>query len=369
MTTNSPCKDALRVFSGDPDPAAFDEKKFKISRINGGLINYSWLVEPATGKAFLLQHINKKVFHLPGAVQDNYMAVWSFARSGSAIRLPEPVFYTGNQTLFRDNNDNYWRAFDFIDGTHSPVIADGPSQARATALTFGRFTAALGKFDPSVLQEVIPGFHDLSYRYHQFEDALSLADPFRKEKANAVIEALQSRKIYKDFYEKVKSSPADYPKRVMHHDAKIANVLFDKQHGNVVCPVDFDTVMPGYFFSDLGDMIRSMACSADENCKDVSLVTLRSDYYNAIVEGYLEVMNEELTPAEKKHIHQAGTLMIYMQALRFLTDYLNGDIYYHIDYPEQNLHRATNQLALLTNLEEYLRRTLAKTETAYLPAK
>jgi hypothetical protein len=112
--------------------------------------------------------------------------------------------------------------------------------------------------------------------------------------------------------------------------------------------------MPGYFFSDLGDMIRSMACSYDENSTEFDKITIRKKFYNAILEGYLMVMNKQLTDSEKKYIHYAGLLMIYMQSLRFLTDYLNGDIYYQISYPEQNFNRATNQLTLLGQLEKFL---------------
>jgi hypothetical protein len=123
----------------------------------------------------------------------------------------------------------------------------------------------------------------------------------------------------------------------------------------VICPVDFDTTMPGYFFSDPGDMIRSMAGSADESSTDFNNIRIRSDIYKAIINGYLAGMNAELTEMEKKYIHSSGLLLIYMQSLRFLTDYLNGDIYYKISYPEQNYDRTLNQLTLLKSLEEYLK--------------
>jgi thiamine kinase-like enzyme len=142
---------------------------------------------------------------------------------------------------------------------------------------------------------------------------------------------------------------------VMHHDAKIANILFSKKTGDVICPVDFDTVMPGYFFSDLGDMIRSMACSLDETSTDFENLTIRKEFYKAIVEGYLSVMKNQFTVSENKYIHYAGLLMIYMQALRYMTDYLNGDIYYKTNYAEQNFDRAKNQVILLKRLEEFFK--------------
>lgn len=139
----------------------------------------------------------------------------------------------------------------------------------------------------------------------------------------------------------------------MHHDAKISNILFDSS-GKVICPVDLDTSMPGYFFSDLGDMIRSMVASQDEKDKELDKLYVRKEFYEAILDGYLSILENQLTEAEKKYIHFAGLAMICMQALRFLTDYLDGDIYYRIEYPEQNYDRAKNQLALLQKLEEFL---------------
>jgi Ser/Thr protein kinase RdoA (MazF antagonist) len=140
----------------------------------------------------------------------------------------------------------------------------------------------------------------------------------------------------------------------MHHDAKISNILFDEETGTVICPVDFDTCMPGYFYSDLGDLVRSMACSEGERSVNFSEIGINLEFYDAVISGYLEVMQGLLTEAEKKYIHYSGLLVIYMQALRFLTDYLKGDVYYQISYPEQNFDRAKNQLILLEKLEEML---------------
>jgi thiamine kinase-like enzyme len=175
----------------------------------------------------------------------------------------------------------------------------------------------------------------------------------RREKARELIAELKQRKQYDDFYNSLADS-SDYPKRVMHHDAKIANILFSKTTGKVICPIDFDTTMARFFFSDLGDMIRSMACSHDETSIDFENITIRKEFYDAIVDGYLSVMDKYLTASEKKNIHYAGIIIIYMQALRFMTDYLNGNIYYKTTYPEQNFDRTKNQLVLLKALEQVI---------------
>ena len=292
-----------------------------------------------------------------------------WAREHATVRLPRPIFFTNKESLFTDSAGHHWRAFEYLENTSSPPVANTLAQAYATAHTFASFTAAFGGFDASRLVETIPGFHDLGHRFHEFEQALRIALPERKLRARDAIAALLGRQQYKNFYAGIIASPALYPKRVMHHDAKIANVLFEKGTGQVVCPVDFDTVMPGYFFSDLGDMIRSMACTEDENCTDLTRIRIREDYYDAIVSGYLQVMGPQLTKEEMGHIHYSGILMIYMQALRFLTDYLNGDIYYQIDYPEQNLFRANNQLMLLEQLEIHLKFPEPSIAVHHFPAK
>ena len=146
-------------------------------------------------------------------------------------------------------------------------------------------------------------------------------------------------------YEKIKML-SDFKLRFTHHDSKINNVLFDKDN-NGLCVIDLDTVMPGYFISDVGDMMRTYISPVSEEEKDFSKIVIRKEYYNAIVDGYMSEMKDELTEVEKKHFFYAGKFSIYMQALRFLTDYLNDDKYYGSAYPGQNLIRASNQIVLL----------------------
>ena len=325
-----------------------------VEAISGGLINHSFRVSCQLKPDFLLQRINKNVFPNPAHVQENYINIWEYAEfEFTGLRLPSPKHCGKMTTLFVDENENYWRAFEFIDNSRMHQVAKTAVQAKATAKAFAKFTAAFDDFNIQQLKEVIPGFHDLSLRYKQFKDSLNGEAYERMAAALPIIEELKQRERYKHFYEIIIESD-EFPKRVMHHDAKIANVLFNSKTGKVICPVDFDTVMPGYFFSDLGDMIRSMVCSEDENSTEFDRIHIRREFYEAIVTGYLNVIGEQLTESEIKYIHYSGLLMIYMQALRFLTDYLNGDVYYRIDYTEQNLYRAKSQLVLLQKLEQFL---------------
>ncbi|MBS1574757.1 MAG: aminoglycoside phosphotransferase family protein [Bacteroidetes bacterium] len=340
-------KEVINAFS-EPD------EKYTIEQLGNGLINHTFKIsEKSSGKTLLIQQINKNVFKKPLDVQDNYLKLFQYKNGSKQILFPSPVELKNNQPLFIDADGNYWRAFEFLDETITLDVPQNAKQAYATAKTFGQITAFLSSFNAEELNIVIPDFHNLSFRYKQFEAALKKAKEERLKKAITLIEEVRKRE-YKNFYEQLITRPTDFPKRVMHHDAKIANVLFDKKTGNVICAIDFDTTMPGYFFSDLGDMIRSMACSSDEHNTDFEKLHIRKDFYKAIVNGYLEVMNDYLTTEEKKYIHSAGLIMIYMQAVRFIADYLNNDTYYQISYPEQNFDRGLNQVTLLKNLEEFL---------------
>lgn len=349
-------KEVIEAFiSYEPDLPNHSAGEITVEPVGGGLINHSYKVCCQLKPDFLLQRINKNVFANPEDVQENYINIWQYAEfEFTGLRLPSPKYCGEMTTLFVDEDENYWRAFEFIDDAKSKSTAESPGQAKATAKTFAKFTAAFDDFNVGMLKETIPDFHNLSFRHKQFEDAVNGELYERMAKALLLVNELKQRERYKHFYEVIIESE-EFPQRVMHHDAKITNVLFSSKTGKIICPVDFDTCMPGYFFSDLGDMIRSMACCENENSTNFDGICIRKGFYEAIVAGYIDVLGKQLTASEKKYIHYAGLLMTYMQTLRFLTDYLNGDIYYKISYPEQNFDRAKNQLVLLKRLEEFLK--------------
>lgn len=343
------------LFAFEPEDCnPYDKDSFNITPSGNGLINQSFKVTYPKGKNIFVQQINTNVFNTPNYIQENYFLLSQHLQKVDIHSLmPLPVYPKNKALLYVDQAGRSWRALEYIPNTCSLPIATNSKQVYVVAETFARFTASFHHFDTTLLKETIPNFHNLDYRYTEFEQALKNGSSIRKEKAAELINELQQRISYKSFYVFITGSN-DFPKRVMHHDAKIANVLFAVDSGEVICPVDFDTTMPGYFFSDLGDMIRSMTCSHNEASTVFSEIQIIKDYYKAIIDGYTAAMNHLLTDAEKKHTHCAGLMMIYMQALRFLTDYLNGDTYYKTSYPEQNFDRAYNQLTLLKKLETFL---------------
>ncbi|HVT86154.1 MAG TPA: phosphotransferase [Chitinophagaceae bacterium] len=335
---------------------SFDPDKIKVESIGHGLINHSYKVTCESNPSFLLQRINKKIFSMPQDVQENYIKIWQYAEfEFTGLKLPAPYYCDKKITLFIDSNENYWRAFEYITDSTNLTVAKKPQQAKAAAKAFAKFTAAFSDFNVDQLKPIIPDFHNLSFRYEEMEEAEKGDLYERIAKAQPLIRELKDRERYRHFYEIITNSD-EFPLRVMHHDAKISNVLFSKTTGRVICLVDFDTVMSGYFFSDLGDMIRTMAGNYDENYLHIEKIRIRKNYYEAIVSGYLSIMGKYLTDSEKKYIHYAGLLMIYMQALRFITDFMHGGIYYKVEYKGQNFDRALNQLTLLKKLEEFLKR-------------
>ena len=331
----------------------------KVTSLGNGLIHHTYKVEysgEGASQAIVLQSINRQLFRHPENLIHNYKLVYEGIVNGDGLKLaPLIATHEGNWFWIDEPNQLFWRATGFINGSYTQTIPNTAEEVFKTAECFGHFTRSLNKIDTSQLEAIIPHFHDLALRYSQFEKAVAQASMQRLLRSTHIIAELRQRIHLVQFYEKVQQHPADFLTRVMHHDCKLSNILLDVNTDQALCPVDLDTVMPGLFFSDVGDMIRSMSPTRDENSTEWEAIAINGDFYKAIIAGYLQGIGDNLTPAEKENIHQAGLIMVYMQSLRFVADYLNEDIYYKTTYPEQNLNRALNQLILLERLEEYLR--------------
>jgi thiamine kinase-like enzyme len=337
-------KAAVQFGKGVPD----------ISPLGNGLIHRTYLVRFKESDPIILQCINQVSFPFPENIIKNYKLVQQYLDANSGIRIPKMVSTRQGKDFWIDVEANFWRATQYMEDSYSKDIPENAEEIYTASHCFAQFTRALAGLNPNLLNPIIPGFHDLGLRYRQLEESISGASQERLLEATHLISSLRERQRMVEFYIRFRNHPAQYPLRPMHHDCKISNILFYKNTQTVLCPVDLDTIMPGYFFSDLGDMIRTMACTRDENSTEWEQIGIKKQYYNAIMKGYLEGMGNLFTADEKAHIHQSGLLITYMQSLRFLSDFLNNDIYYKITYKEQNLHRAFNQYILLEKLEEYL---------------
>ncbi len=343
---------ALSIATASPK----DELLIK-ALVHGGLINRSYkMTSEKNGRSWILQKINLSIFKEPENLEANYLALYNFSIALQRnIRIASPLLFSDGRYLFIDQNSEVWRAMEWIEGSFTLEKVENMDQAREVAETFASFTCALSKgFIATQLKSTLPFFHDLMYRYMQFEEALSQAPMERINTAGTLAEEMKKRFSYCRLFEHFQNNPTDFPQRVMHHDAKISNILFEEKTGKVWGPIDLDTVMPGYFFSDLGDMVRSLAGTIDENSSNHSDMQIKSEVYDQLVNSYSEIMENEWTREEQKYKHACGLLLIYMQGLRFLADHLNGDIYYQVNYAGQNLDRTKNQFRLLQCLEDYL---------------
>lgn len=324
------------------------QRNSTITPFGNGLINRTWKVTEADN-AYILQKINHKVFAAPLAIAANISSISRYLQQHQPQYIfPTPLTSVQGKTMLHLEEDGYYRVFPFVNNSHSIDVVTTAKQAYEAARAFGKFTRLLANFDATQLHITLHNFHNLTLRYQQFQQALTNGNMERIEQAQELIQELQAQQNIAAEYEAIRNS-GQFKIRVTHHDTKISNVLFDNDD-NSLCVIDLDTVMPGYFISDVGDMMRTYLSPVSEEEKDLSLMEVRDDYFKAIVCGYLHEMNEELTEKEKGYFVYAGKFMIYMQALRFLTDHLNNDVYYGAAYPNHNLLRAQNQAALLRHL-------------------
>lgn len=335
----------------------FDPKEWKIQPFGTGLINHTWILKK-DDEEYILQQINNNVFKDPYAISDNIRLVGNYLKQ----HFPNYFFVTpivssdGGDIVH--NSEGYFRVFPFVKASVTYMTVESPELAFEAAKQFGKFTHLLSGFDEKLLKETIPNFHNLSLRYEQFQESLQQGNKERLSEAADIIKQLEKYRYIVDEFEQIKRNP-QFKKRVMHHDTKISNVLFDRQNKGL-CVIDLDTVMSGFFISDVGDMMRTYLAAVSEEETDFSTIDVREDYFVAIVEGYLADMKADLTEEEQKNFIYAGKFMIYMQSVRFLADYLMNDVYYGSKYEGQNFNRAVNQLYLLDSLEEKEERLLEK---------
>ncbi|MEO8762791.1 MAG: aminoglycoside phosphotransferase family protein [Ginsengibacter sp.] len=322
----------------------------EVRAFGSGLINNTWLVK-TNDDDFILQRINTAIFKEPLHIAQNIEMISAyFSKNYPEYLFVVPVKTVAGDEFFYDIREGYFRMFPFVPGSHTMDVVQSDVQAYEAARQFGKFTRLLSGFDLSTLKITIPDFHNLTLRYQQFQQALTHGNAERiKESARAISEIKENVHIAEEF-EKIKKNP-DFKLRVIHHDTKISNILFDDNNRGL-CVIDLDTVMPGYFISDLGDMLRTYLSPVSEEEKDYSKIEIRDEFFRSIIRGYAGEMKDELSGTEKKYFVYAGKFMIYMQALRFLTDYLNNDVYYGSAYTGHNFIRANNQLVLLAKLGE-----------------
>ncbi|GAB4406213.1 MAG: phosphotransferase [Bacteroidia bacterium] len=308
--------------------------RYLVQQINGEVFNTTILVR---NMELLLDHLGSRLSHLPDASRRTLTLL------ATRTRYPE--------RLYCDSVGLYWRVMLYIEESISVEQIDTPRQAHTAAYAFGHFVSLLRDLQPRQLGETIPYFHDVGRRYQALEAAWAQADDSRRTRAatlyaaatrHAAIVAQMNRLIAEGM-----------PLRVVHNDAKIGNLLLDAHTGEGLCVIDWDTVMPGYVLYDFGDLVRSCASPVPEDSTDLEAIVVRREVLQALVDGYLAGAGNLLLPVERANLLFGGLLMTYLMALRFLTDDLQGNVYYHTAYPDHNFDRARNQFRLLDLLAEH----------------
>jgi thiamine kinase-like enzyme len=319
--------------------------QYAIENIQVGLINKTYkLVDEQHAEDLILQNVNTSVFKSPEYIEKNTRLADEYLKS-----IKPDYLFIAPVAVARINNE-YWRLLPYVPHSVSLTEITSTKQVYQAAKQFARLTKLLNDFpEVDALEETIPRFHDLNLRFNQYQDALGNASEIRLAEAQPLIEKIAKHsKILSKYNDLIDSKVMKL--RPMHHDAKLSNVLLDEENLKGVCVIDLDTLMPGYILSDLGDMMRSMLCEENEESTNFDQLHINADYYQALFDGYLHEMKEVLSPQEEAILPFSGQYIIYMQAIRFLTDYLNNDVYYQVKYPEHNFNRAKNQLILLENL-------------------
>jgi len=290
---------------------------------------------------YILQRINTVVFKQPQLIMHNLDKITTHLQGLSyyPLRILEPVATRFGNLWYKPDKENYWRAFPFVENSKTVDRPEHPAQAWEAAWAFGTFLSAFENFNVAKLQVTIPDFHDGYQRLKYFKRLLKKIETPRLQTADAVIEeVLAEQGIFQSF------ATLSLPQRVVHNDTKINNVLLEKETNKALCVIDLDTVMPGTILSDFGDMVRTFIPSISEDEKGE--VTIDTSIFMAMTEGFLASANDMLEPVERDHLVDGALWITLEQALRFLTDYLEDDVYYDKQYEDHNLDRAKNQLQL-----------------------
>ena len=326
--------------------------------ISSGHVNNTFCVHTAQGTRYVLQRINSVAFHHPDEVMDNALRITEHLRreilcqGGDSERGALHFLSTKTgESFFTDPEGEVWRVYPFVERTICLQAAETPELFAAAARAFGKFQCMLQDFPADTLHETIPRFHDTPNRLSKLKEALAADRMGRAAEVQQELNFALSRE--KDCSVAMDAlSRGELPLRVTHNDTKLNNVLLDEVSGEGVCVIDLDTVMPGLSINDFGDAIRFGANHCAEDEKDLSKVNFDLALFEIYTRGYLQGTNGSLTENELAYLPWGAKLMTLECGIRFLTDYLEGDVYFHTSYSGQNLDRCRTQFKLVADMEQ-----------------
>ena len=325
-----------------------------ITPFGSGHINDTYKVETLS-ENYILQRVNHHIFKNVAGLTDNIVKVTGFIAEklknvDSEMQVLQIYKSSTGKYYVNDDEGNFWRLLSFIEGSRSYDLVENDSLAYTGGKAYGWFVRMLSDFKVDTLVDTIPDFHNIDFRLDNFRKAVK-ADPAGR--VGAIPDEIKFVEERADDMRKILilGSENEIPLRVTHNDTKINNVLFNDA-GEAICVIDLDTVMPGYIHYDFGDAIRTFTNTANEDEKDLSKVSMNIEYYKAFAKGFLSETKSVLSEIEVKYLPFSARLMTYIIGLRFLTDYIEGDVYYKTKYPEHNLTRAKVQFRLVESMEK-----------------
>lgn len=329
-----------------------------IRPLGNGLINDTYKVNTLDGPSYVLQRINHNIFRDVELLQNNIVSVTGHIRrkleAEGVADIDRKVLtfipLKNSQVTWYFDGSSYWRVSLFIENAFTYETVN-PEYSYYAGRSFGNFEAMLADI-PDTLGETIPDFHNMELRARQLEEAVA-SDAVGRMAEDEVQEILKEILVHREEMCKAERMYREgtLPKRICHCDTKVNNMMFDAS-GDVLCVIDLDTVMPSFVFSDFGDFLRTAANKVAEDDPRIDMVEFDMEIFKAFVKGYVESASVFLTPVERENLPYAAALFPYMQAVRFFADYINGDTYYKIKYPEHNLVRTRNQMALFRSVLE-----------------
>ena len=330
----------------------------EVKPLGNGLINTTYMVvTEGDAPNYVLQNINVAIFPDVELLMNNIVAVTGHIRAKLEAAGTDDIDRKVLKFVpcqcgkyYYEHDGKFWRVMVFIPDTVSKSGVT-PESSYIVGETFGQFQASLADI-PAQLGESIKDFHNIEFRLQQLKEAMEADKMGRLAETKDIADELMKRADDMTRSERL-FREGKLPKRICHCDTKVDNILFDKDE-NVLCVIDLDTVMPSFVFSDYGDFLRSAANTQPEDSADYDKIEFRMDIFKAFTEGYLKTARAFLTPVEIENLPYGATLFPYMQTVRFYADYLNGDTYYKIQYPEHNLVRTKNQLTLLQRAEAHI---------------
>lgn len=329
-----------------------DGRPVYCERYGFGHINFTYLVKTDAGKRYILQRVNRHVFHNIRGLMGNISAVTAHirARTGDPRGSLRLIPSLDGDILWVDEAGESWRVYDFVEDSICLQTPETAEDFYQSAVAFGTFQNQLADFPADSLHETIPDFHNTPDRYQKFHRALE-ADRFgRAPGAEREIAFVLSREKEAGALQQMRES-GTLPLRVTHNDTKLNNVMLDAETRTALCVIDLDTVMPGLAAYDFGDSIRFGAATAAEDEKDLEKMELNMGLYETYLRGFLRAC-PSLTDKEIETLPLGAKLMTLECGLRFLTDYLEGDVYFAVSRPEHNLDRARTQFKLVEDMEK-----------------